>query len=57
VEGESQGRVRELAPQRFVRGIRRPKPLSRGDSRTRNDRPLRSACQTEEAARHSSKGR
>ena len=29
VEGESQGRVRELAPQRFVRFIRRPKALIR----------------------------
>jgi hypothetical protein len=35
VEGESQGRVRELAPQRFVRVVSRPKPLSRGDSRRR----------------------
>jgi hypothetical protein len=34
VEGESQRRVCELAPQRFVRGIRPPEPLSRGDRRT-----------------------
>jgi hypothetical protein len=35
MEGESRGCVRELAPARFVRIIRRPKPLSRGSGRLR----------------------
>ena len=33
VEGQSQGRVRELAPQRFVRVVRRPKPVSAAEAR------------------------
>ncbi len=53
VEGQSQRRVRELAPQRFVRVTSSAKPpLISADS---DWQPLRSACQIEEAAQHKQK--
>ena len=55
VEGESQGRVRELAPQRFVPVIRRPNTPESRRSSDQEWQPLRSACRIEEAARHNSK--